>query len=222
MLRHTFDQKLQILQTEVLTLGQAIEGALGAAVEGLVRQDLSGVDQIMAGNCANINKRTRLETETLSQIATQQPVAGDLRMLAAVLEITAELERMSSYAASIAQITFKLAEQPLPEPCPRLLRQMSEKARAMLRQSLQAFSQRDIILARSIPALDDEVDQLYNELCQTLVHRIKTDPSGSHQAAALVRAAHDLERTADRVLNICEWVVFAVIGEMKELNNGSG
>jgi phosphate transport system protein len=222
MLRQTFGQKLQVLQTEVLTLGQAVEVALGAAVEGLICQDLPGAGQIMADTCAIIDQRTRLERETLSQIATQQPVAGDLRMLAAVLEITAELERMSSYAASIAQITLKLAKQPLPESCPPLLLQMSEKARAMLRQSLQAFSQQDIILARSIPTLDDEVDRLYNEFCQTLVRRIKTDPSGSHQAASLVRAAHDLERTADRVLNICEWVVFAVIGEMKELNNCSG
>jgi phosphate transport system protein len=218
MLRQAFEQKLQMLQTELQLLGCMVDGALEGAVEALIQQDLSSARRIIVDNRTLTSKRAAIEAETLSQIATQQPVASDLRTLVAVLEVVAELERMGSYAASIAQSTLNLAEQPLSEPFVHIIPQMGEKGRAMLRQSLLALAERDLTLARSIPAWDDEVDQLYHEVCQALVVVIKTDPSNTHHAACLSRVAHNLERTADRVINICEWVVFAVTGEMKELN----
>ncbi|MCK6629493.1 MAG: phosphate signaling complex protein PhoU [Anaerolineae bacterium] len=221
MLRQTFEQKLQTLQTEVLLLGDMVDTALGAAVEALTRHDLTGAGRLVADNCFITQKRLAIEAEILSQIATQQPVAGDLRLLVAALEIAAELERMGSYAASIAQTTLSQAHQPLPEPFLSTLPAMGQKAREMLRQSLLALARRDIMIARAIPKQDDEVDRLYQEAHQALVVLLKTDTQGAGQATALSRVAHNLERTADRVLNICEWVIFAITGEMKELNGSA-
>lgn len=218
MLRQTFDQKLQTLQADVQLLGHLVDSALGTAVEALLDQDLPRAAQLLSDNCLIVGKRAALETETLSQIATQQPVAGDLRTLVAVLEVAAELERMGSYAASIAQTTINLADQPLPAPFPQIIPRMGNYGREMLRQALLALAHRDVTLARTIPAWDEDVDQLYTEIYQALVTVIKSDPASTHQAASLSRVAHNLERTADRVVNICEWVVFAVTGEMKELN----
>lgn len=221
MPRQTFEQKLQTLQEEVLLLGQMVDTALGAAVEALTRHDLTSAGRLVADNCFITQKRLAIEAEILSQIATQQPVAGDLRMLVAELEIAAELERMGSYAASIAQATLSQADKPLPEPFLSILPAMGQKAGEMLRQSLLALAQRDIMVARAIPKQDDEVDRLYQEAHQALVVLLKTDSQGAGQATALSRVAHNLERTADRSINICEWVIFAMTGKMKELNGSA-
>lgn len=220
MLRHSFDQKLQTLQGETLVLGQMVEQALGASVGALTGRDVAGAQRLMAYTCVINNKRAAVEAETLSLIATQQPVAGDLRTLIAVLEIAAELQRMGSYAASIAQTTITIRENALPPPIVEIIPNMAEKAQGMLRQSLLAFAQRDVVLARAIPAQDDEVDHFYNQIYQVLLAAMRSNPRPhtANQAARLSLVAHHLERTADRVVNICEWVVFAVTGEMAELN----
>jgi phosphate transport system protein len=221
MPRQTFEQRLQALQEEVLLLGHMVDAALGLAVEALTYQDLPIAEHLLDAKCVITRKRLAIETETLSQIATQQPVAGDLRTLVAILEIAGELERLGNYAASIAQTTISLAQKPLPEPFLTILLAMGQKAGEMLRHSLLALAQQDVTRARTIPERDDEVDRLYQEAHQALVILLKTDPKRADQATALSRVAHNLERTADRVINICEWVIFAMIGEMKELNNSA-
>jgi phosphate transport system protein len=220
MLRHSFDQKLQTLQGDTLALGQMVDQALGTSVGALTGRDVAGAQRLLAYTCAINDKRAAVEAETLSLIATQQPVAGDLRTLIAVLEIAAELQRMGSYAASIAQTTITIKENALPQPIVKIMPNMAEKAQDMLRQSLLAFAQRDVVLARAIPAQDDEVDYFYHQIYQVLVAAMHSDPHlhTANQAARLSLVAHHLERTADRVVNICEWVVFAVTGEMAELN----
>jgi phosphate transport system protein len=221
MLRHSFDQKLQTLQGETLALGQMVDQALGAAVEALIGRDVARAQLLIAYTCGINDKRAAVEAETWSLIATQQPVAGDLRTLIAVLEIAAELQQMGGYAAGIAQAAITMRENALPQPIVEIMPKMAEKAQDMLRQSLLAFAQRDVVLARAIPLQDDEVDYFYNQVYQVLLATMRSDPSPhtANQAACLSRAAHYLERTADRVLNICEWLVFAVTGEMAELND---
>ncbi len=222
MLRQTFDQKLQWLRGEVLDLGYLVDQALTISVTALTQQDVTRAKHFLADACCSINKkRSAIETETLSLIATQQPVAGDLRNLVAVLEIGAELERIGNYAASIAQTTMVMADEPPLEPFLTIIPTMLEKVRAMLGQALAAFERHDVILARAVPLQDDEVDQLYNQIYQELLAATKTDPQAANQATSLSRVAHNLERTADRVINICEWTIFVATGEMKELNVGA-
>ena len=217
MLRHKFDQELQRLQDEVLVLGSRVEKALVRSVELLKQRDLAGARQLIAGDQLINEQRYMLEAETIALIATQQPMAGDMRLLAAILEIITELERLGDYAKGIARINLAIGDRPLIKPIVDLP-VMADKACAMLRQALDAFVRKDAALARAIPRQDDEVDALYNQVFRDLLACIMSDASALEQATYLLWAAHNLERTADRVINICERVVYTVTGEMHELD----
>ena len=219
MLRQTFEDELQCLQDEVLMLGSMVEDALTDSVECLRKRDMERSRQLIANDRLINEKRFAIEADTLTLIATQQPIAGDLRVLASVLEIAAELERMGDYAKGIANINLMIGEQPLLKPLVDIPR-MAEKARDMLHRALEAFIQRDVDLAQAIPAEDDEVDALYNQVYRELASYILSNPRNIEQANYLLWAAHNLERTADRVTNICERVVFTVTGQMAEISSG--
>lgn len=218
MLRKTFDQELQRLQAEVLALGTMVEEALVKSIEQLKQRDLSGSRQLIVADRVINQKRFAIEDDTMTLIATQQPMAGDMRLLAAILEIVTELERIGDYAKGIARINLKIGEQPLIKPLIDLP-VMAEKARDMLHQALTAFIQRDVDLAYAIPKRDDEVDDLYNQIYRELLTLIMEDRTVIEQANLLMWAAHNLERTADRVTNLCERVIFTVTGEMAELDS---
>jgi phosphate transport system protein len=217
MTRRTFDQELERLEGEVLALGSMVEEALVKSIETLKKRDFAGSRLLIAGDRAINERRYAIEEDTVTLIATQQPMAGDMRLLAAILEIVTELERMGDYAKGIARINLMIGEQPLVKPLVDLP-VMAEKARDMLHRALQAFVRRDVELARAIPQTDDEVDALYNQIYRELITYILEDPHVIEQANHLMWAAHNLERTADRVINLCERVVFTVTGEIAELN----
>jgi len=218
MTRETFDRELQRLQDEVLVLGGLVEKAIIQSVEVLKRRDLEGARRLIAQDRRVINeKRFAIESEALTLIATQQPMAGDLRVIAAVLEIAHELERMGDYAKGIAKINLMMGDEPLLKPLIDIPL-MAEKARSMLHQALEAFVRRDVELARAIPKQDDEVDALYNQVYRDLLALMMQNPRDIDRATYLLWVAHNLERTADRVANICERVIFMVTGEMVEMD----
>ena len=218
MTRETFDRELKRLQDEVVILGGLVEKAIIQSVEVLKRRDLEGARRLIAADRRLINeKRFAIETEALTLIATQQPMAGDLRVIAAVLEIAHELERMGDYAKGIAKINLMMGDEPLLKPLIDVPL-MAEKARSMLHQALEAFVRRDVELARTIPKQDDEVDALYNQVYRDLLALMMQNPRDIDRATYLLWVAHNLERTADRVANICERVIFMVTGEMVEMD----
>jgi phosphate transport system protein len=219
MTRATFDQELQRIQDEVLVLGSMVEKKLVESVELLKRRDMAGSRRMIAEDRLVNEKRFAIESDAMTLIATQQPVASDMRTLAAVLEIVTELERMGDYAKGIAKINLLLGEEPLLKPLVELPL-MAEKAGNMLYRALDAFVRRDVDLARAIPADDDEVDALYNQINCDLMDIVVADPRPStvDRANYLLWAAHNLERAADRVINLCERVVFTVTGEMVEMD----
>jgi len=217
MLRQVFDRELRRLEDEISILGGMVEDALIASVESLKQRDFEASRRVIAGDHQVNEKRFAIESDILVVIATQQPMASDLRVLAAMLEIVTELERIGDYAKGIAKINLMIGEEPLLKPLIDIPR-MAVKARDMLRQSLDAFMRRDVELARSIPPQDDEVDALYNQVYRELLTYIISDPSNMEQANYLLWVAHNLERAADRVTNICERVVFTVTGKMMELD----
>jgi phosphate transport system protein len=221
MTRENFERELQRLQEDILTLGSMVEDYLMDSIDVLKRRDLDGSRRLIAYDRQVNQKRFAIEHDTLTLIATQQPAAGDMRTLAAVLSIAAELERMGDYAKGIANINLMIGPGELIKPLVDIPR-MAEKACTMLRQSLDAFIKRDVWLARSIPPSDDEVDDLYNQVNRELITLILSNPQNIDQSNYLLWAAHNLERTADRVTNICERVVFMVTGEMVELNVPAG
>jgi len=216
-LRKTFEQELQRIQDEVLILGSMVEKAITESVESLKRRDREAARRLISEDRILNEKRFAIEDDILVLIATQQPMAVDLRTLAAALEITTELERIGDYAKGIAKINLMMGAEPLIKPLIDIPR-MADKARAMLHRALEAFVQRDVDLARAIPEEDDEVDALYNQVYRELLTFILTDPRNIDQATYLLWVAHNLERAADRVINICERVVFTVTGELMEMD----
>ena len=217
MTRQSFDRELQRLQDEVLALGSMVEEALIKAVQQLKQRDFEASRRLIAADRDVNERRFAMEQDVLTLIATQQPMAGDMRLLAAILEIVTELERIGDYAKGNARINLLIGEQPLVKPLIDLP-VMTEKARDMLHQALEAFVQRDVELARAIARRDDEIDKLYNQVYRELLSYIMEDPHVIEQANYLLWVAHNLERTADRVINICERVVFTVTGELAELD----
>jgi phosphate transport system protein len=214
--RLVFDQEMQRPQDEVLVLGSLVETALTESVDILKKRDMDRSRRLIAQDREVNRRRFQIESDVLTLIATQQPVATDMRTLAAMLEIGTELERMGDYAKGIAKINLMLGEEPLLKPLIDLP-VMAQKARHMLHQALDAFVRRDVELAKAIPRQDDEVDQLYNKVSRELLTYVMGDPKVMDRANYLLWAAHNLERAADRVTNLCERVVFTVTGEMEEL-----
>jgi phosphate transport system protein len=218
MTRQTFDQELQRIEDEVLSMGEMVGDALIRSVASLKDRDFAASRALIAADREINQKRFALEEEVLTLIATQQPMAGDMRLLAAVLEILTELERIGDYAKGIARINLMIGDQPLLKPLVDLP-VMAYKANDMLHDALRAFKERDVELARAIPARDDDVDNLYDQIYRELISYILQDPTTIEQANLLMWAAHNLERTADRVTNLCERVIFMVTGELFELDS---
>lgn len=217
MPRESFERELQRLEGELLELGGTVENAITESVQTLKKRDLQG-SQSLVDNDRLINKRRyAIEADVLILIATQQPVAGDLRILAAILDITHELERIGDYAKGIAKISLRIGKGRLIKPLIDIPR-MAEKASCMLHRGLDAFIRRDTDLAQTLPSEDDEVDGLYNQVYRELMTYILADPKNIEGANSLLWVAHNLERAADRVTNICERVIFTVAGEVVELD----
>jgi phosphate transport system protein len=217
MPRENFEREMRRLQDDVLLMGSMVETALADSINVLKQRDMDGSQRLIAYDQRINEKRFAIENDTLTLIATQQPMAGDMRTLAAILEIASELERIGDYGKGIAKINLMIGPGELVKPLIDIPR-MAEKAGDMLHRSLEAFIQRDIDRARAIPLEDDEVDALYNQVYRELLTYIMKDPHNMDQATYLLWAAHNLERTADRVCNICERVIFTVTGEIVDFS----
>jgi phosphate transport system protein len=219
MPRETLDHKIREILDDVLMLDSMVEKASLDAVDALKRRDLDAARRVYAADQQINEKRYQIENETVVTIATQQPVmAGDLRFLASVLVIITELERIGDYAKGIAQICLRMGYEPPVKPLIDIPR-MCQIGVSMLHRAVAAFVSGDVDAARLIPRDDDEVDALYNQIYRELVTIMLTDPSIIDRANYLMWVAHNLERMADRVTNICERTVYVGTGEMREIRH---
>jgi len=219
--RQTLDTALQNLKQEVAALGELVLSNVVQSVRYLKRRDFEGSKRLMKLDVIINRKRFAIENDIMVLIATQQPLAGDLRLLAAMLEIITELERIGDYAKGISKINLLIGDTPLIKPLVDIPL-MADKAVAMLELALKAFEERDIELAQQVPTRDHEVDELYNQVNRELMALILADQSNIEQANHLLWAAHNLERAADRATNICERVIFCVTGKMEEMDDHFG
>jgi phosphate transport system protein len=215
--RETLDRHINELMDDVLVMGSMVEQAISDAVIALKRRDLNIASRIITDDQRINEKRHDLENKCITLIATQQPMARDLRILAAVLEVITELERIGDYAKGISRINLSLGDQPPVKPLVDIPR-MAEMGVDMLHRALGAFVNKDVQTARAIPLEDDEVDTLYNQVYHELLAIMIADPTTIDRCNYLLWAAHNLERMADRVTNICERIVFVVTGEILELD----
>jgi len=220
MIRKTFEHEIQQVKDEVLLLGSMVEHAIITSVEVLKKRDIKGAEKIISDDAEINKKRYAIESQLMVLIATQQPMAHDLRLLASMMEIISELERMGDYAKGIANINIRMGEEPLLKPLIDIPR-MAQIGTSMLHRSLSAFINEDVTAAKMIPAEDDEVDGLYNQIYRELMLLIIQDPKSIERANWLLWVAHNLERVADRVTNICERTIFIATGEMSEIKSSS-
>jgi phosphate transport system protein len=215
-IRTTFHKKLSKIQDDVLHMGSMVEKALERSMKSLKDRDMELARQVVDDDMKINDKRYEIEDKCIQLIATQQPMASDLRTIVAVLSITSELERIGDHAEGIANIALLIGQEPPVKPLIDLPR-MTAKTIEMLHRSLDAFINRDADAARAIAADDDEVDETYNQVFRELLLFMAEDPKVCSRATRLIWVAHNLERSADRVTNICERVVYLVTGKMEEI-----
>lgn len=218
MLRKTFEHEIQQVKDDVLLLGSMVEQAILSSVEALKKRDIKAAQEILSADKLINTKRFDIEHKLMILIATQQPMAHDLRLLASCMEIISELERMGDYAKGIANINIRMGDAPLLKPLIDVPR-MAQKGVDMLHRALTAFVNEDVEEAQKIPVEDDEVDALYNQIYRELMTFVISDPTTMERANWLLWVAHNLERVADRVTNICERTVFIATGEMTEIKS---
>lgn len=211
-----YHKRLKEIQDEVLVMGGVAGEAILGAVEALKNRDLNMAQQIIEGDKKVNDLRFEIEEKCIQLIVTQQPIASDLRILIAVLNIITEIERIGDYAEGIAKITKMIGDEP---PVKKLvdIPKMADKAVDMLRRSLDAFINQDAEAARQISSEDDEVDALYDKIYLDLLALMMKNPDIVSRATRLIWVTHDLERSADRVTNICERVIFVTTGKMEEM-----
>lgn len=214
--RETLDRKINELLDDVLVIESMVRQATTDSVSALMNNDRDLARRVYGGDALINEKRFEIERDCLITIATQQPMAGDLRVLASILETITEIERMGDYAKGIAKITLTTGKQDILPPLHDLPK-MAEIATDMLAKATQAFVMRDIDTARSLPKDDDQVDALFNKIYRGLVEHMSLHPETIDIANQFQWAVHNIERMADRVINICERTIFIVTGEMNEL-----
>lgn len=214
-IRTEFHKRLRKIQEEILQMGSMVEEAIGRSMQALKERDLELAKKVIAGDVKINEKRFDIEEKSIQLIATQQPMAGDLRSIICGLSIITDLERIGDHAEGVAKIAVMTGDEPPLKPLIDLPR-MAEKTASMLHRSLEAFINADTGAARQIIAEDDEIDNLYDQIFRELLTFMAEDPGTLTRATRLLWAAHNMERSADRVTNICERVIFSVTGKMEE------
>ena len=215
MPRVNFDRDLRELQNELLHLGGMVEKAIAKALDALKNRDLDLAREVIDDDDAIDAKRFEIEEECIDLIATQQPLAGDLRILITALHVSVELERIGDYAEGIAKICVAMGDEPPLKPLIDIPR-MGDHSMDMLRRSLDAFVYRDTDAAHQVWEDDDVVDGLYEQVYRELLTYMMADHSAIRRATYLLWIAHDLERIADRTTNIAERVIFLVTGDLSQ------
>ena len=215
MPRADFDLQLDLLQKEVEVLATTVAKSINLAVDALKERDLANSDQVVRDDDYIDQKRFEIEERCIDLIASQQPMARDLRVILALLHIAVELERVGDYAEGIAKISLAMGEDPPVKPLVDIP-VMAEKATAMLHDSMDALFTRDVVKAQQVCQADDNVDELYDQVYRDLLLLMIKDPETIKRATYLLWVAHDLERIADRATNIAERVIFLVTGKLVE------
>jgi phosphate transport system protein len=220
MPRKLFEQHLHDLQDHVLVMGSMVETAIYRSMDSLKNRNLELAQKVIDDDSLIDQKRYEIEEECIDLIVTQQPMAGDLRIIIAVLNIIVDLERIADHASGNSKIAIMLGSEPPLKPLVDLPR-MTEMTGSMLRRALEAFINHDASIAVKICGEDDNIDNLYDQVFRELLVYMAEDPKTITRATRLIWVAHNLERSADRVTNIAERVIYLVTGAHEGLNGSN-
>lgn len=214
-IRFTFDQEFDQVRAELINLSVLVDTAINRAMNSLLERDTNLADTVINSDIEINKARFKIEEDCLALIATQQPAASDLREIIAILYMIVEMERMGDYAAGIAKTVILMEEEPLLKTFKKIFK-MADISRQMLTDSIQAFIKRDPVWAREIAARDIEIDELYKVVFQRLIKIMAKEHDMVTRCTYLMWCSHNLERIADRVINISEQIVFMTTGMLKE------
>lgn len=217
MTREVYHKALKDVQNDVQKMAEMAGKALKDAVKALKERDIATSEKVVKNDVKINKKRFKIEEKCIRLIATQQPMAVDLRILTAIISIITDLERIADHAEGIAKISLSIGEEPLAKPLVNMPK-MSEKAISMLEKCMKAFVERDVEAAKAVCNEDDVVDAYYDAIYGELIMIMVRDQKLIKDATYLIWVAHNIERIADRVTNIAERVVYMVTGKMEEMN----
>ncbi|WP_368293330.1 phosphate signaling complex protein PhoU [Dehalobacter sp. TBBPA1] len=218
MTRNSFATSLEELSHDVLMMGNLVENVISSAMKSLEERDLKLAEKVLADDDIVDNFQLEIEDKCLTMLALQQPMAGDLRTIGTALKIVTDLERIADHAVDIAEVTIKLSDEPLVKPLVDIPK-MAKLAREMLRDSIIAYTNKDLKMAQSLAVKEKEVDQLYRLVYEDLLNLMQKDQKNISQGINLLLVALSLERVADHVTNLGEWTIYLASGKRKDLND---
>ncbi|MFS8641109.1 MAG: phosphate signaling complex protein PhoU [Symbiobacteriaceae bacterium] len=216
-MRSALETQLMDLNRQVLRMGQLVSEMVEQAVRSLAQQDTALAQQVIDRDDEVDRMLIAIEKRCLQIMALQQPMARDLRTVGSSLKVVTDLERVADHATDIAEVTLKLAGEPLIKPLIDIPR-MAALAQEMLREALEAFVRQDEGAARAMIARDHEMDALYKAVFDELVEMMERDPKVVRQATYLLHVAGWLERIGDHATNLGEWIIYQLTGELNDLN----
>lgn len=218
MTRTLFDQSLGLMHRELLQMGALIEEQIQDMITALLHQDKELAAVIIKRDDEIDALEDHLEKECISLIATQQPLASDLRTIASVMKIITDLERIADHCSDIAQYTIKLADEPYMKPIVHIPR-MAEQIKKMVADTIEAYITRDVELAKTVIAFDDDIDEAFDEIVAELGEKMKQNSAYVNQGIHFIFIAKYLERMADHATNVCNWIIYTVTGKLDQHNN---
>jgi phosphate transport system protein len=218
--RKRFHEELADLEGELLRLGQLSESAVVKAVDALVRKDATLAEQIVAGDDVVDATYLDIEQRILALLATQTPVARDLRLISAIMHTNLHLERVGDLAVNVAKITKATVDLPTNATVLSHLEEMADIAAKMVRTAMDAFARRDARLAQELPQMDDPIDHLNRGMYREVVALAK-DPRELEWGVQMHMVARQLERVGDNAVDIGEQVAFLLTGEFREFTDAS-
>lgn len=217
MPRNHFDNELQELVKDMIKMSSVVEDALSYSIKALKKQDIKLADIVIAQDDLVDKMELEIEDKCLRLIALQQPIAKDLRIIATALKIVTDLERIADHAVDIARITKRLSGEKYIKELIDIPR-MAHIVTGMVKDSIDAYVRQDVDKAREVSMRDDEVDGLHSQIFRELLLLMMEDPRKINQSTYFLFISQSIERIADHVTNICEWIIYAVTGEHVDLN----
>jgi phosphate transport system protein len=217
VVRKNFENELQVLKDKLSHMGALAEEAFKDSIESLKSQNLDLAEKVLAGDDAINQLEEEIEELVVKIIASQQPVAGDLRKIMSALKITTSVERIGDFAVDIAKTTKRIGNEELVKPL-KDIPAMAEIVQTMIREGLNAFIDQNVELAEEIANMDDQVDNMYAIVVQDLLKKIIDKPEKMDQIIQLAFVARYIERSADHVTNIAEGILYSVKGKRVDLN----
>lgn len=213
-MRNRFDKELELLNTELIEMGLLIENAIEKAVEALIKKDENLAKEAIIFDEIIDEKEKDIERQCLKLLLQQQPVATDLRLISTALKMITDMERIGDHAADISEITLRFIDKEYIKKLEHV-HQMAKATIKMVKDSIDAFVARDLVLAYAVEDYDDVVDDLFNTVKNELIDLIREDVNNGEQAIDFLMIAKYFERIGDHAVNIAEWVALSITGKHK-------